>query len=272
MKTLRLQLRFLVPLVLTLVAAAYLALPLMDRLTLRWFSRDLNLRGSLLTNALADSIAEALKDERGTRLQPLLNRAAQDERLVAIALCSPDGKLVRRTGGYPDTLTCPQVRDAAEMADSHLQIGGGTVHAGVHPVMDDTGKPIAELVILHDLSFVERRSKDTQQYLIIFIAALGVAIAMITVVVAQLSWRGWMSGARALLRGEGIVRPLLPPSPELAPLAAELRSRLRDLEDEYRRSLGPDAGMEPRAFALAAAHAVARRRGHRRVEPRALHP
>jgi trehalose-6-phosphate synthase len=245
MKTLRLQLRFLVPLVLTLVAAAYLALPLMDRLTLRWFSRDVNLRGSLLTNALSDSIAEAMKDEKGVRLQALLNRAAQDERLVAISLCSADGKLIRRTGGFPDTLTCAQAREAAEKDDPNLQIGGGAVHAGVHPVMDEFGKRLADLVILHDLSFVERRSKDTQQYLIVFIAALGATIAMITVIVAQLSWRGWMSGARALLRGEGIVRPLLPPSPELAPLAAELRSRLRDLEDEYRRSLGPDAGWNP---------------------------
>ncbi len=244
MKTLRLQLRFLVPLVLTLVAAAYLALPLMDRLTLRWFSRDVNLRGSMLTNALADSIAEALKDEKGVRLQALLNRAAQDERLVAIALCSPEGKMIRRTGAFPGALTCEQVREAADKPNAHLQIGGGAVHAGVHPVMGDNGR-LADLVILHDLSFVERRSQDTQQYLIIFIAVLGAAIAVITVVVAQLSWRGWMSGARALLRGEGLVRPLLTPSPELAPLAAELRSRLRDLEDEYRRSLGPDAAWNP---------------------------
>jgi hypothetical protein len=33
----------------------------------------------------------------------------------------------------------------------------------------------------------------------------------------------------------------LPRPPELAPLAADLRARLRDLEDEYRRSQGPDA-------------------------------
>jgi trehalose 6-phosphate synthase len=43
-----------------------------------------------------------------------------------------------------------------------------------------------------------------------------------------------------LLRGEGLVRPLAPPAPELAPLADELRSRLRDLEDEYRRAQGPE--------------------------------
>ena len=42
MKTLRLQLRFLVPLLLTLVAAAVIALPLLDQLTLRWFARDLS--------------------------------------------------------------------------------------------------------------------------------------------------------------------------------------------------------------------------------------
>jgi hypothetical protein len=36
------------------------------------------------------------------------------------------------------------------------------------------------------------------------------------------------------------VRPLAMQSPELAPLASELRLRLRDLQDEYRRSLGPE--------------------------------
>ena len=62
MNTLRLQLRFLIPLLLTLGVAAYLALPLMDRLTLRWFSRDLTMRSELVTNALSDSIADAIAE------------------------------------------------------------------------------------------------------------------------------------------------------------------------------------------------------------------
>ena len=103
---------------------------------------------------------------------------------------------------------------------------------------------MGSLVLLHDLSFIERRSQDTRKYLIILIAGLGAAIALVTVVVAQLSWRGWVSGARALLRGEGLVRPMLPGAPELAPLAAELRQRLQDLEDEYRRQR-PEAVWSP---------------------------
>ena len=75
---------------------------------------------------------------------------------------------------------------------------------------------------------------------VILIAAIGAAMALITVVVAQMSWRGWVEGARALLRGEGPVQPRMAPSPEFASIAADLRTRLRNLEDEYRRSRGPD--------------------------------
>ena len=56
---------------------------------------------------------------------------------------------------------------------------------------------VARLILLHDLSFIERRSQDTRRYLIGLIAALGLVIAFVTVVVAQLSWRGWVNGVRA---------------------------------------------------------------------------
>ena len=98
MKTFRLQLRFLVPLVLILTGAAYLALPLMDRLTLRWFARDLDMRGALVANALSDSLTDALQETRGRRLQSLFDRAVQDERLVAIGWCSPGGQASRARG------------------------------------------------------------------------------------------------------------------------------------------------------------------------------
>lgn len=244
MKTFRLQLRFLVPLVVILSAAAYLALPLMDRLTLRWFARDLNMRGTLVANALSESIADALPDLRGRKLQTLFNRAVQDERLVAIGVCSQGMKLLDSTSTFPKDLDCARASQIAGEPDPVLRIGGGPVHVGVYPVVAESGN-VGQLVLLQDLSFIERRSKDTRQYLIILIASLGGVIALATMVIAQLSWRGWVSGTRALLRGEGLVRPLAGTAPELAPLAADLRARLRDLEDEYRRSHGPEAEWDP---------------------------
>ena len=110
MKFFSLQIRFLLPLVLVLVASAYLALPLLDQLTLRWFARDLNIRGLLVTTALSDSIIEARGDARRSRLQFLLDRAVQDERLIAIGLCSLDDQLVRSTANYPRVLPCAAAR------------------------------------------------------------------------------------------------------------------------------------------------------------------
>jgi trehalose-6-phosphate synthase len=244
MRALNLQLRLLIPLVITLVAAAYFALPVMDRLTLRWFSRDLNIRDLLVTNTLSDTIVETLAEGRSARLQTMFDRTVQDERLFAIGLCTPDDVLLRRTAAFPRVLGCREARSISQTPDSSIRLEGGAVHLGMHPVKDGA-TTVAHLVLLHDMSFIDRRSQDTRQYLIIFIAGLGLAIALITMVVAQLSWRGWVAGVRGMLRGDGLLLQLLSPPPELAPFAADLRARLRDLEDEYRRAQGPEADWGP---------------------------
>jgi trehalose 6-phosphate synthase len=271
LKTFRLQLRFLLPLVATLVVAAYLAVPLMDQVTLRWFSRDLTSRGVLVANALSDSVADALSANRTSRLRPLFDRAVQDERLFAIGLCSPEGRLLQNTASFPTSLSCATAAELAHKADPRLALASGTVHVGVYDVMGQRAVPgpvhtdsspaaeaqsgsanavppdastdpilLGRLVLLDDMSYIERRSQDTRRYLIGLIAGLGLVIALITVVVAQLSWRGWVNGVRAIMRGEGLLSPLLP-APELVPFAADLRARLRDMEDEFRRSQGPEA-------------------------------
>ena len=279
LRSLRLQLRFLLPLTLTLIAAAYLAVPLLDQVTLRWFSRDLNSRGMLVANALSDSITEALAAGRLARLRPLFDRAAQDERIFALGLCGLDGRLLQSTERFPANLSCVRAMGLAHTSDSRLPLTGGAVHVDVQDIMGtpapsklvesragevedgplatgagqavaappevDEAEPkvvLARLVLLHDLSFIEHRSQDTRRYLIGLIAGLGLVIALITMVVAQLSWRGWVNGVRAIMRGEGLIGPLPHAPPELAPFVADLRARMRDLDDEFRRAQRHDAG------------------------------
>src|SRR5690349_3698646 len=157
MKTLRLQLRFLVPLLLTLTVAALVALPLMDRLTLRWFARDLNTRDALVANTLSDAINEAQADGKSWRIQSLFDRAVQDERLVAIALCGPGGEMLRRTEGYPKDLGCDKARGLADQAVPRLLLDTGSVHIGVQKLKGEGGSEEAQgasLVMLHDMSFI----------------------------------------------------------------------------------------------------------------------
>ncbi len=303
MKTLRLQLRFLLPLTVALVGAAYIALPLLDQVTLRWFSRDLNSRGALMVNAMSEAVSEAMAEavdgapsagppdaaaagpgagkpgarppHHTERLATLLDRAVRDERLFAIAACDAQDHLLHATRAFPEGLGCARSQALASRQDPRLRLAGGAVHVGVYPVLRPTvdasfalplpasealappwpasaavlaeeGPPApalaGRLVLLHDMSFIEKRSQDTRRYLVGFIASLGFVVALITMIVAQVSWRGWVKGARAILRGDGLITPPVnapQPPPELAPIVDELRTNLRDLEDEYRRMQGP---------------------------------
>jgi len=85
------------------------------------------------------------------------------------------------------------------------------------------------------MSFVERRSADTRRYLIGLFVVLGIVISLVTVFIAQLSWRGWVAGVRVLLRGEGIVQPFSQQpgagnNSDLHPLASDLRALLREID------------------------------------------
>ena len=135
------------------------------------------MRGELVTNALSDSIADCAQGEtpRGrARLQALFDRAVQDERLFAIGLCSLDGTLLRQHRELSALAGLPAGAAATpQLPEPRLRRRrAAPVHVGVHTVDGEAG-PIAELVLLHDLSFIERRSQDTRRYLIVFIAVLG---------------------------------------------------------------------------------------------------
>ena len=281
-QTIRLQLRFLLPLTAVVIATAYLVQPLVDRVTLRWFARDLDSRGAVVANALSDSVVEAMRAGHPQQLEKLFDRAVQDERLFAIGLCSPDGRMLEHTPAFPQELNCFNALEISSKPDPRMTLAGGPVHVAMHDVIDqphavaaaasasvgstssaasafsaasttpsataladarhgrhrakgrdivakappaapqvvasapDSTAAIASLeasapaagplvdaataqtppvmvgrlVLLHDLSFIEKRSQDTRRYLVGLIALLGFVMALITMVVAQLSWRG----------------------------------------------------------------------------------
>jgi trehalose 6-phosphate synthase len=63
-----------------------------------------------------------------------------------------------------------------------------------------------------------------------------VVVSLITVFVAHLSWQGWMEGVRAMLHGEGILKPFSHQAvdSELQPLVGDLKTLMRSLDAERR--------------------------------------
>ncbi|MEA3152418.1 MAG: hypothetical protein QOK44_7 [Betaproteobacteria bacterium] len=234
----RISLRFLVPLALALGAIAYSVVPLVDQLTLKWFVRDLDIRTKLIASAAQEPLVELLTDNsrdrlRLQRVQAFLNRMLQDERIFAIGFCNDAGTLVYTTFTFPPDIGC-RASDAAPEESGHIvKRRGGALYVATAPVVVEE-KRLGEMVIVHDMSFIELRSADTKRYIVWLFAAIGAVIALITVVIAELSWRGWMAGIKALIRGQSLALSPQPNAPELRPIARDLEAMVRDLEGERR--------------------------------------
>jgi len=230
----RLSLRFIVPLLLVLAAFAYAVLPVVDGLTVRWFMRDLDIRANLIANTVRQPIENAIRAGDAEQVLQALTRVTEDERVYAAAVCESPEATPLSAGTLPDQVRCDGL-DAFAGASGHvLNSQQGSLFISVRSLGADGG-PAGDLVLVHDLSFVTRRSEETRRYVFALFVGLGVIVSLLTVVIAQLSWRGWEQGMRALLRGEGLLRAANRPDvPEFRPLARDLRELIRDLESERR--------------------------------------
>ena len=234
-RSLKLSLRFVVPLVIALGLLAYAVVPLVDKLTLRWSVRDMDVRSQLITNTLQEPLLELLPQENQQEITTLLQRATQDERLLAVGFCNQEQKLIYRTPAFPADISCLSARDDTRKSLHLITLPQGPVHVAVNAI-EQNGTQIGSLVLVHDMSYMVRRSADTRKYVILLFIVLGVVVSLITVFVAHLSWQGWMEGVRAMLHGEGILKPFSHQAvdSELQPLVGDLKTLMRSLDAERR--------------------------------------
>ena len=229
----RLSFRFIVPLLAALALFAWALTPVVDLQMLRWFVRDLDIRASFVANTVQEPVRLLIEAGDMRKLRQFFEQLANDERLYAVGYCAtPETKpIASRT--WPATIRCDSLGQFDDRAEHQLDSPHGALHVSVAPVMLTSGDGGA-LVLVHDMSFIDRRSAETRKYIFYLFVALGVVVSLITVVIAQLSWRGWVNGLRALMRGEGLLRPAGKDAPELTPVARDLRELIRNIEVAHR--------------------------------------
>jgi trehalose 6-phosphate synthase len=233
----RLSLRFVLPLLLVLAGIAYAIAPLVDQLTLKWFVRDLDIRATLIANTIQEPLQEQLAAGKKAKIGAFFARITQDERLYAVGYCASDQSTAVASRALPAEIRCTDLSRWEQAGDHLLSSTQGPLHVAVKPMTSELG-PAGKLVLVHDMSFVTRRSEETKRYVFYFFMALAAVVSLITVIIAQLSWRGWMAGMRSLLRGEGLLRQPEAGAPvgssEFKPIARDLQRLVRELEAETR--------------------------------------
>jgi trehalose 6-phosphate synthase len=227
------RIRFIAVLALSLTALSAGAWYWVMQTTRGWFERDVALRADLAVSGARRALITDLKDGDRRGLRDLLADIARDERILAAALCNAQFKLVAETPKYPDGFSCADVApNVAALGASPwatwraaAELPGGRIHVSAVPLLDEAG-PQGVVLLIHDLSFVDRREDRTRGFLLGAFAALAIMASVITLVTMRLSWRGWSEALRQLARGGGGERR------EFAPLLKDLRELIERLASE----------------------------------------
>lgn len=231
----RLALRFVLPLMIVLSGFAYAFVPLVDQLTTRWFIRDLDIRSSLIANTVGDQLVEKISGGSRGRTADFFAKITQDERLYALGFCATPQSMPIVSALMPRDIRCDNLSRFEQAGDPVLKSPSGPLHVAVK-ALEAGAITAGKLVLVHDMSFVERRSEETRHYTFLFFAGLAIVISLITVLIAQLSWRGWVQSMRSLLRHDAGLRQPKANTKETAfhPIARDLQRLIRELEAETR--------------------------------------
>src|SRR6267143_644471 len=137
----RLSLRFIIPLFLALGALAYAVVPLVDRLTLQWFERDLDLRATLIASTVQEPLRDLIRAGNRNRLLQFFTRILQDERLYALGFCPLSRGQPVATPTLPPEIGCAQLDSYSSPSGQLLKSPDGALLVSVRSLAVDGERP-----------------------------------------------------------------------------------------------------------------------------------
>jgi trehalose 6-phosphate synthase len=216
-------LRFLLALLAGLAVLTLAGAAVVQKTTRQWFDEDIALRVRLIATGAGSALLQRWSEPDKAPLQQLLSDIARDERIMAAAACGPDTALLARTASFPVGLSCSQIaeRMRASAAAGHGRkatddpwsmewaMSEGDVQVSAMPLVRDN-QPTGFLVLIHDLSYIERREAKTRKFVIIGFGILAVSAAFITIIAAHMSRRGFRTELRRFILGKSHNKDFLP--------------------------------------------------------------
>src|SRR5215471_625097 len=229
--------RFILALIGGLALLMWAASGVVQTTASKWFERDINSRAQLVLTGARQSLAAAWYDPAG--LQKQLAALAHDERVMAVAACGLDLNPLFSTSGFPNEFNCSAVGSRVRAADPHgdnpeepfhewstvAALPTGRVHVSTMPISTQ-GQPLGFAILVHDLSFIDRREAAARTFLIVVFGVLAVMAFGVPMLVAKRARYDWSLELRSLLRGGG------KHSREFQPILSDMRELVGRMANE----------------------------------------
>ncbi|MBL8519179.1 MAG: trehalose-6-phosphate synthase [Betaproteobacteria bacterium] len=236
--------KFAAPILLFLSLTAYFVAPYIDGILSGWFRADVELRSRLVFNSMEYSLLNLARDPQPANLAQYLHRLTADERLQAIVVCATDGALIQKTPDTPDSVRCST--PARPDRNMTVEGEGGRLHMARFVAGAGSAQPL-EVILVHNLSFIDRRQVNARDYMLAVIAMVSLIAVAVAVGVAWVILKLWIRSLVGDIRKKTFLGELSSQAGGTHEVMMQVRSALRELETaqrleiDYRENWTPEA-------------------------------
>jgi trehalose-6-phosphate synthase len=238
--------RFAVPTLFAVSILAFFGVPYVDRILAEWFRSDVDMRAQLVAHTMEGALTDFLERDDDKGLANYLAAITTDERLMAIIICGQDAKPLFATDRTPREISCELHRDIGARGSSLVKLSAGSVEVSSFPMGSANGAPIYALIV-HDLSFIDRRQSSARSYVL---ALAGVAASVLALFLGFVFWlliRRWVNELVGDIRGRRFQDDARS-EPGSRPILTQIRRVLREVETSQRLEIDFHENWTPQAL------------------------
>jgi trehalose-6-phosphate synthase len=240
------MLRFVLPVAFASCVVAYFGLPYIERLLAEWFRSDVELRAQLVMHSVEEPITDLVEKGNESRLRTYLAKITADERLLAILVCRSNGSTIFRSERTPATISCDATDGPKPAASRIMQLPSGSVQVSRFDF--DSAQPTPfRVLMLHDLSFVDRRQRTARDFVLVFVGISVLLLALLVVLVAWLQLRRWVEVLIGDIRGKRFLDDAESPRASM-PILSQVRQVLAEAEEKQRLEIDFHENWTPQAL------------------------
>ena len=240
------MLRFVLPMAFASCVVAYFGLPYIERLLAEWFRSDVELRAQLVMHSMEEPITDLVEKGNESRLRNYLAKITADERLLAVLVCRPDGSTLFKTDRAPATISCESNAASSPASSRVVELPSGSVQISRFDF--DAAQPTPfRVLMLHDLSFVDRRQRTARDFVLVFVGISVLLLALLIVLVAWLQLRRWVKVLLGDIRGRRFLDDAHSPRSSL-PILSQVRKVLAEAEEKQRLEIDFRENWTPQAL------------------------
>src|ERR1700735_2476023 len=239
-------LRFVLPVAFASCVVAYFGLPYIERLLAEWFRSDVELRAQLVMHSMEEPITDLVEKGNEARMRAYLAKTTADERLLAVLVCRSDGSTIFKTERAPSAITCQSTAGSNPAASRVVQLPSGSVQISRFDF--DAAEPTPfRVLMLHDLSFVDRRQRTARDFVLVFVGISVLLLALLVVLVAWLQLRRWAEVLIGDIRGKRFRDDAKSPRSSM-PILSQVRKVLAEAEAQQRLEIDFRENWTPQAL------------------------